>query len=150
MRRRTFISGMAASAVTACAGKGPRARSGPGQRIVVVGAGIAGLVTAWELDRAGHDVTILEARDRPGGRIETLRDGFSDGLYAEAGATFISDTHQLVRRYAKAMELPLRRIATRGAGEWYYVDGRRIRLDDPKAVWPGPLSPEERTLGLNG
>ena len=148
MDRRTFLAAGAALTVAAC-GSG-RARSGPGRRVIVIGAGLAGLVAAWELDRAGHDVTILEARDRPGGRIETVRDPFADGLYAEAGATFISDTHVLVRRYARAMELPLRRLAPRGVGEIYYVDGRRIRLDDPRAAWPGALTADERTLGLGG
>jgi monoamine oxidase len=41
--------------------------------VIVVGAGPAGLTCAYELTRAGHHVTVLEARDRPGGRVRTLR-----------------------------------------------------------------------------
>ena len=52
----------------------PRA-SGRGRKVVILGAGIAGLVSAYELGRAGWDVTVLEARDRIGGRVWTIRGG---------------------------------------------------------------------------
>ena len=48
---------------------------GRGRSVVVLGAGIAGLVAAFELRRAGWDVTVLEARDRIGGRVWTVRGG---------------------------------------------------------------------------
>src|SRR5215469_14897029 len=57
---------------------------GKGKKVVILGAGIAGLVSAYELRKAGFDCTILEARNRPGGRSWTVRDGskveFSDGI----------------------------------------------------------------------
>ncbi len=56
------------------------------KKVLILGAGLAGMVAAQELLKAGHDVTILEASLRPGGRVHTLREPFSDGLYAEAGA----------------------------------------------------------------
>src|SRR6266436_983135 len=59
------------------------------KKVLVVGAGLAGLVAAYELTQAGHDVIILEAQLRSGGRVQTLREPFSDGLYAEAGAARI-------------------------------------------------------------
>ena len=52
--------------------------------VTVIGAGLAGLSAAYELQRAGWRVTVLEARDRVGGRVHSLR-YFSDGLVAEAG-----------------------------------------------------------------
>ena len=58
----------------------------PPRKVIVVGAGHAGLGAAYELVQSGHDVTVLEASHRPGGRIWTLREPFADGLYAEAGA----------------------------------------------------------------
>ena len=73
----------------------------------MLGAGMAGLVAAYELSKLGHDVTILEARMRPGGRVHTLREPFSDGLYAEAGAARIPDNHELTLKYVKEFELPL-------------------------------------------
>ena len=58
--------------------------------MIIVGAGISGLVAGYELSRAGHDVTILEARNRVGGRVFTLRTPFSDGHFAGEHA---SDYH---------------------------------------------------------
>ncbi|WP_328602347.1 flavin monoamine oxidase family protein [Nocardia terrae] len=71
--------------------------TGP-KRIVVVGAGPAGMATAWLLKNAGHEVTVLEANsNRTGGRVKTFRERFADKrLYAEAGAMRLSDSHPLV------------------------------------------------------
>src|SRR5512146_388585 len=74
--------------------------SGNGRSVVVLGAGIAGLVSAYELQQAGYRVTVLEARDRVGGRVWTIRGTdrivqtgrpdqraeFGEGLYFNAGA----------------------------------------------------------------
>src|SRR5215212_819376 len=60
--------------------------AGKPRKVIVVGAGLAGLAAAYELVQLGHDVTVLEARTRPGGRVHTLRSQFADRLYAEAGA----------------------------------------------------------------
>jgi monoamine oxidase len=60
--------------------------AGKPKKVIIVGAGIAGLTSAFKLMQAGHDVTLLEARMRVGGRVHTLRGPFSEGLYAEAGA----------------------------------------------------------------
>src|SRR6516164_5570542 len=73
--------------------------TGKGTKVVVLGAGIAGLVAAYELRKAGFDCTVIEARDRPGGRNWTVRRGtaieftdgtvqrctFDEGLYFNAG-----------------------------------------------------------------
>jgi monoamine oxidase len=56
-------------------------REGAPKRVVIVGSGMAGLVAAWELARAGHEPVVLEARTRAGGRVHTLREPFTDGLY---------------------------------------------------------------------
>lgn len=77
------------------------------KKIIIIGAGIAGLSAGYELSQAGHDVTILEARTRPGGRVQTLREPFSDGLYAEAGAARIPDNHDLTLKYVKLFDVPL-------------------------------------------
>ena len=47
---------------------------GVGERVVVLGAGLAGLTAAYNLMRHGYDVMVLEAQDRPGGRVQTVRD----------------------------------------------------------------------------
>ena len=53
----------------------PKFAGGTGKRVVVLGTGVAGLTSAYELSNAGYDVTVLEARDRPGGRSYTARRG---------------------------------------------------------------------------
>jgi monoamine oxidase len=80
---------------------------GPARKVLVLGAGMAGLVAAYELTQRGHDVTVLEARTRPGGRVHTLREPFSDGLYADEGAARIPENHDLTLKYVKQFELPL-------------------------------------------
>jgi monoamine oxidase len=77
------------------------------RRIIVVGAGLAGLVAAHELTKAGNDVVVLDAQQRAGGRVYTLRDPFVDGLYAEAGAARIPEDHDLTRGYAAQFGLKL-------------------------------------------
>lgn len=72
----TMIAGLAGSG-TALAAK---------KKVIVMGAGIAGLSCAYELKRRGHDVTLLEASGRAGGHVRTLHDPFADGLYADIGA----------------------------------------------------------------
>ena len=89
--------------------------SGNGRSVVILGAGIAGLVAAYELSRAGYQVTVLEARDRIGGRVWTIRGGdrivqkgradqragFDPGLYFNAGPARIPSTHRVILDYAR-------------------------------------------------
>jgi len=87
----------------------PGALSGtqPSKRVIIVGAGLSGLVAGYELTRAGHDVTILEARNRVGGRVFTLRTPFSDGHFADAGAARIPPDHDMTIGYADHFGLTL-------------------------------------------
>jgi monoamine oxidase len=66
---------------------------GARRHIAIIGAGLSGLCAAFLLQEAGERVTVLEARERVGGRILTLREGFADALYADAGAGRIADIH---------------------------------------------------------
>ena len=79
--------------------------SGKRKRVVIVGAGMAGLTAADELLRAGHDPLILEAQQRVGGRVYTLREPFAPGLYAEAGAMRIPRAHKLTLAYVEKFGL---------------------------------------------
>jgi monoamine oxidase len=107
INRRTFIK-QGALAVGASLVRWPivTAAIAP-KKIVIVGAGMAGLSAGYELSQLGHEVTILEARTRPGGRVQTLREPFSDGLFAEAGAARIPDNHDLTLKYVKLFDIPL-------------------------------------------
>ena len=70
------------------------ARRGDRRHVVIVGAGIAGLTAGLLLKEAGHRVTILEARNRLGGRIHTYR-GFAGRMYGEFGAMRFPKQHHL-------------------------------------------------------
>lgn len=130
-------------------------RMGPPKKVIVVGAGLAGLSAAYELMQAGHDVTILEAQMRPGGRVLTLRQPFSDGLYAEAGAARFPETHDLTLKYVKLFNLTLDPFCPSELARVVYHRGRRftVKLGEDfnlLAHFPLDLTPEERELGFNG
>jgi monoamine oxidase len=119
LTRRRLVGGAAVAAGAIVVGPGflsslraQRTRSG---RVVVVGGGLAGLTAAYELERAGFDVTILEARDRLGGRVHTIRPPFAGGQHAEAGGEYIDVVHHHMRRYCRRFGLALE-DAQRGFG----------------------------------
>jgi monoamine oxidase len=91
--------------------------------VVVLGGGLAGLAAALALQRAGLEVELLEARPRVGGRVETLRAPFADGLFAESGAEFISPGHAVLRHYLRQFGL---RLDHRVRGpRLFYIAGHR-------------------------
>jgi monoamine oxidase len=96
--------------------------AGKGVRVVILGAGIAGLVSAYEMVKAGFDCTLLEARDRPGGRNWTVRNGttveFIDGTkqtaayvdtksYFNAGPARLPSVHKTILGYCKELGVPV-------------------------------------------
>jgi len=88
------------------AGYAPARAAPAGRRVLIIGAGLSGLVAGYELDKKGYDVTILEAQSRPGGRVLTLRQ-FDEGLYSDAGAARIPRDHDLTLRYVSEFSLSL-------------------------------------------
>jgi monoamine oxidase len=84
-----------------------RRPAGASRHIIVIGAGLSGLCAAYLLQQASQRVTVLEARNRTGGRILTLRDGFADGLHADAGAGRIADTHHRTLAWVEQFGLAL-------------------------------------------
>src|SRR5258705_7018103 len=84
-----------------------------GARVVVAGAGLAGLSAAHHLARAGAAVTILDARDYAGGRVRTIRD-FSAGQHAELGGEFIDGDQKEIRALCDELRLRLVRVLRSG------------------------------------
>jgi monoamine oxidase len=128
----------------------PARRSAP-KKVVVAGAGLAGLAAAYELQKAGHDLTVLEARNYPGGRVRTLRAPFADGLYAEAGGqAFYPVEPNYAAKYVAEFGLE-KEPAGRGGSGIYHLSGRTVQArGQTEPEWPVALTAEERRLGLDG
>jgi monoamine oxidase len=103
-------------------------------RVAVVGAGLAGLTAAFELSRRGATVQVVEARERIGGRVWTIRDP-SDGVHVEAGGEFIDKEHSAVRQLAARLKLPLVQVAKSGFGLALGVEGALRVSSGQQAVW---------------
>jgi monoamine oxidase len=114
---------------------------------IVIGAGMAGLVAASELHRAGHRVTVLEGRNRVGGRIYTVRDAFADGLAAEVGAMRIPTAHTLTMAYIERLGLPTVPFLSDNPAAYCLLRGQRRRNDVPVDDL-FDLRSDERGLGL--
>lgn len=104
---------------------GLQPRTANPKKIIVVGAGMAGLVAGYELQRAGHQVKILEGQERVGGRILTIREPFSNALYSEAGAMRLPTTHKLTQTYIEKFGLQTIPFTTTGANAFFYIQGGR-------------------------
>jgi monoamine oxidase len=122
-------------------------QSGSGKSVIVLGAGIAGLVSAYELSQAGYRVKVLEARNRIGGRVWTVRGGdmietmgrpdqraqFDQGLYLNAGAARIPTSHRLILGYAQRFGVPMEAfINTNRSAKWDF--GGRV-MEERQAVF---------------
>jgi monoamine oxidase len=130
--------------------RGDLVLQGAPQNIVILGGGLAGLAAGYELKKAGHHITILEARKFPGGRVQTLRD-FADGQYAEAGALSFPQEHGFTFGYATDFDLPLRPIAGFGLDSIGHIRGNRFRIDGSGgATVPFSLRSSERAAGIYG
>ncbi|HEX6079847.1 MAG TPA: FAD-dependent oxidoreductase [Methylomirabilota bacterium] len=123
----------------------PPAGAGRGIRVAILGAGIAGLAGAHALRKAGYDCTVLEARERPGGRAWTLRAGDTvvetdstqrvawdpqPDLYLNAGPARISQHHPLMLGYCRELGVPLEVLVN---------DNRATLLQDDAAFGGRPV-----------
>jgi monoamine oxidase len=122
--RRTFLQLLALAGAAAAT---PRALTQSGTRVIVLGAGLAGLAAAWNLLKAGYDVVVFEAQDIAGGRVKTIREPFKNGGYAEVGAMRIFQNHRWTMKYIRLMglEAKLAPLDDEGAHLWY-LNGKRF------------------------
>ncbi len=125
MKRRDFLrAGGAVAASLALSGYVSAQVSARKQKVIVMGAGLAGLVAAYELDKAGFEVKVLEAQARSGGRVLTVRE-FSEGLHAEAGAARIPHGHDVTLKYVSEFGLEL--------APFYPTENKFMRMYDGRA-----------------
>ncbi|HEY6211604.1 MAG TPA: FAD-dependent oxidoreductase, partial [Vicinamibacterales bacterium] len=89
-----------------------------GASVVVAGAGLAGLAGARDLVARGANVTVIEARNRVGGRVWTIRDGFAERQHAEAGGDLIDHAQSEIQTLASELGLKMTRILR---GSFAYV-----------------------------
>lgn len=128
-----------------------RRGDGPARKVVILGAGLAGMATAYELGKLGYDCTVLEARSRAGGRVWTIRGGtketeldgtlqtcgFEEGNYFNGGAARIPHHHQLTLQYCRELDVPLQIFSGNNEAAYLYNDGgsgdlanRRLRIKE--------------------
>ena len=159
-RRRFLLASIAALSAAACGpppspppppGPGPGKGGDRPRRVIVVGAGLAGLVVAGDLVKKGVDVVVLEAQERPGGRILTVREPFKEGLYVEAGARFVLGDPDLMAVIAEsgAKIAPWRKRPK--LAQPVFIKGERKVLapgEEPPSLYT--FSAEEEKLGEEG
>jgi monoamine oxidase len=118
--------------------------SGKGISVVILGGGIAGLSSAYELGKLGYSCTLLEARDRVGGRNWSVRNGtkvefttgftqncvFGPGLYQNVGPARLPSIHQTMLGYCRELEVPLE-VEVNSSRSAYLESGQ---LNDGKPV----------------
>src|SRR2546423_7811751 len=143
-RRRLLTGAGAAVAGAGLLGSAARAASKPpsSTRVVVVGAGLAGLTAAYRLQQAGYFAEVYEASERIGGRCWTGRGAFADGQIYEHGGELIDNGHIQVKQLAQELGLTLDNLyqgETQGTDQLGYFFGRPYTFDqmtaDLKTIW---------------
>ena len=134
--------------------------SGKGKKVLILGAGLAGMTAAYELGKLGYHCQILEARSFAGGRCQTARKGFSltelggdkqtcefdDGQYINHGPWRIPLHHQSTLHYTRLFEVPLEVMVNDNDHSFVYSEnagpyaGKRMRVAEIKADMRGHVS----------
>lgn len=134
-RREMLRVSIAAGAGLLLSRRGLAQRPTGGGRIVVIGAGFAGLAAAYELASAGLDVQVVEARGRIGGRVLSFRD-FVPGKVVEGGAELIGSNHVLWQTYAKRFGLSMLDMTDDPSLEGpVVIDGRRLSATEAERLY---------------
>ena len=135
-RREFLLSSLAAGASLMLADRqrGAAARNGA-PRVVIIGAGFGGLSCAYQLQRAGAQVTVLEARQRIGGRVHSL-ENLLPGKRVEAGGELIGLNHPTWLAYAKQFGLNLNELPEIDeADSPILINGRRLIGKEVAQLW---------------
>ena len=136
-RRRLLYGGLALASAIGAATFSRDARDSVAvattSKVLVVGAGIAGLTAAYRLYGAGVPVDIIEANTRIGGRMRSLPNALGTSTTVELGGEFIDTGHTFLRRQAKELGLTIADLDLNGQGlvkETWYFQGTRYTLTD--------------------
>ena len=132
--------------------------AGQGAKVLVLGAGLSGLVVGYELGKLGYDYQMLEARDRVGGLSWTVRKGTEHteiggenagvhvrrGQYVNVGPWRIPYTHTGVLNYCKELGVPLQVFLNEADASYFYYEGtrRRAAVEQARAAARGESRPD--------
>lgn len=134
--------------------------SGKGKRVLILGAGLAGMTAAFELGKLGYDCQVIEARDFAGGRCQTARKGFrlqelggeiqecrfDEGHYINHGPWRIPMHHQSTLHYTRLFDVPLEVMVNDNDQAWVYLENggplakRRLRPAQVKSDLRGHVA----------
>lgn len=120
-----------------------------GVRVIVAGAGLAGLAAAWALARKGAAVRVVEARDRIGGRVWTSRAAPIEPFHAEFGGEFVDAAHKTIRKLCRQLDVPLVPVIERGFGTALEIGARTRVFAEQSPLWKAlveTLRPQARAL----
>lgn len=144
INRRNFLGTFGGAVAAGAVPFSPLAAAVPakGRRVVVIGAGVAGLVAAYEIEKQGGEAILLEARTRVGGRAWSVRGGdrishigeddqlvdFSPGLYLNVGPARIPSHHDQYLGYARELGVPLEPLVNTSRSS-FLLDGQTVGAD---------------------
>ena len=114
------------------------------ETIYIVGAGISGLIAAFELEKAGYAPIVLEKSNGVGGRVRTVSMG---DHHLDIGFQVLLDGYPMAKKYLDYDALNLRRLAS---GAQIYVDGRRFVIGDPLRDFKMLIPTSLRRLAASG
>jgi len=103
-------------------------------RVIVIGGGFSGLAAAYELTKAGYDVTVVEARNRVGGRVISFSD-LVPGKNVEGGGELIGSNHPAWVGYAKQFGLKFLDVSEEDLEAPVVLNGKRLSSDESEALW---------------
>jgi monoamine oxidase len=103
-------------------------------RVVIVGAGFAGLAAAHELNSVGYDVTVVEARKRLGGRVLSFSD-FIPNRNIEGGGELIGSNHPTWVNYKEKFKLEFLDVSDSEDEAPVFLEGRRLTADESEKLW---------------
>ena len=145
------------------AGQKPELTGRPAKaKILILGGGLSGLTTAYELGKLGYDYQVLEARERVGGLQWTVRKGsthtepggdtqvckFDEGQYINVGPWRIPHSHHGILNYCKELSVPLQVFLNESDANYFFYEGtsagslsnKRIRMREVKADLAGHVN----------